>query len=192
MELSGKVSLLLEEEGIVLGGQKVYLVNPHNFYVAGGWVYYSLPVPEGQKPPRAVAYFKGGRLVLFSGGDRAVLMLEKGQERISRALRRDELRLFMDYLRDRTKGVGVEELVLVKVDGKVYAGEIVLSKESAKRLFYFFEDSLRTLKGLILLPEARVVVDRKVLFFKRTDRGFVPSGSVKATHENILRLMSVL
>lgn len=192
MELSGKVSLLLEENGIVFGGQKVYLTNPHNFFVAGGYVLYRIEVPEPQKPPRAVAYFKGGRLVLFSADDRAVLLMERGQEKLSRALRRDELRLFMDYLRQRTKGVGVEELVFAKVDGRVYLGDLAFSKESSLRLFYFFEENLKSLKGSILLPEGRVLIDKRIFFFRRAEKGFVPVGSVKANVENLLRIMSVL
>jgi len=198
VDLVGKISIRLGDDGLVFGDVSLpVMTNPHNFYIAGGWVYYSLPVPDGEKPPRAIAGYKDYILSLFQAEGNAILSLLKKetQERLNRYLRKDELGLFLEWVKSHVKGVGVDEMVFVRTQEGVYSSGMSLSFSSARRLFLALEHYLKERKNsmTVNIPEGKVVIEkRSVLFFEKKDNKLSPAGRIRNTDDNILRLMSIL
>lgn len=203
LEFVGPVSVSLDSSGITLKSaeKEVSLPLPVNlvsFYVAGGYAYWDLPVKDGEKPPRAVFYYKDSRLVLFtSEKGRAIFLYERGEEKLSRVFRREELRTLLEWIRNSLKASMVEELVLVKEDGKVSlrygVQELNLDEISREQLFWGFEDYLRQRqKKVIDTKPLRVVIDGNwVVLLRKGDR-LHPFARFRGAFDNILRFMAGL
>ncbi|MFN3263271.1 MAG: hypothetical protein ACK42C_00035 [Aquificaceae bacterium] len=200
MELLGKIPVVLGEKELSVGEYTIPVpTNPHNFYVAGAFCFYGLSTQNGEKPPRAKFVHKGLTLVLYQVEGNAILGLfgKVGKEKkLHRFLRKDELALFLEWIKSYVRGVAVDDMVFAKLGQSVYVGGLLeLSPASQRRLFLSLELSLKEgKKRVVELPEGRVVLDSKnVLFFARNIEGkLMPVGRIKAEPINILRLMSIL
>lgn len=144
LEIEGKVELKLLDNGIKIGGKEVRIPNNiHNFYTAGAYIFYDLPY-RGEKPPRAIFYDKGARLVLYqSKRGEAILLYEKGEERVGKLLRREELGLFLEWIRTKTRAVPVGELVFYKKGEFLCMNGLDLSEASRRVIFYALEGILK-------------------------------------------------
>lgn len=201
IEFGGRVELKLTDNSIQIGGKEVRIPNNiHNFYTAGAYAFYGLSYTD--KPPRAVFYDRGARLVLYQDGNGAVILLyEKGEEKVGRLLRKEELGLFLDWVRGRTKAVPVDELVFYKKGELLCVNGLELSEPSRRVIFYALEGWLRRKEEgstedkarAVSFKEGRMVMDRKrIVFLKKEGGGYVPEGNITLSQDNVLRLMSVL
>lgn len=103
-----------------------------------------------------------------------------------------------ELFRLQDKVVSVENLVFERREGNVFIQGIPIPFQKAKALFYALDVFLRTGRvpainqdweyGRIMLWNAKKRMD----FFKRSEGLLVPSGVVKLSTDNALRIMSVL